>query len=118
MKNDKLVRHGVFAEWLKNRADDLASRAQIPTPGGLGYYIDDELSSAAAVLYDAYRTYQLQPAVDAAEVVHSDWGNDPTAAVCGRCGTAFPFFLRLYPWCPNCGAKMDGQSGEEAEGGT
>lgn len=49
------------------------------------------------------------PAVDAVEVVHSNWGKDPTVAECMNCGAIFPAFLRFHEWCPNCGARMDGR---------
>lgn len=49
------------------------------------------------------------PAVDAVEVVHSNWGKSTAVAECMNCRSIFPAFLRWHEWCPNCGARMDGR---------
>lgn len=54
------------------------------------------------------------PAVDAVEVRHSNWGQEPTVAECMNCGALFPAFLRFHEWCPNCGARMDGEEKHNA----
>ena len=53
-----------------------------------------------------------QPTVDAVEVVHGRWQNwhyDPCedcyVHTCSKCGGTNE---RIKPYCPNCGAKMDG----------
>lgn len=55
------------------------------------------------------------PAADVVEVVHEQWefiGND--YARCPNCGRTFEvrstpyFFARNNKFCPNCGARMDG----------
>lgn len=114
MENDKLVRHGAFAEWLKNRADDLASRAQKPVTGAPGCYtVDDGLSCAAAVMYDAYRIYQLQPAVDAVEVKRSEWEftgmTDEWYGPVFRCKSCGGEMIGDPKFCCDCGARMDGR---------
>jgi hypothetical protein len=62
------------------------------------------------------------PAADVSEVVHGEWlyfvGDYVTAecSVCGECYDPldyndkehFDMFKQLYKYCPNCGAKMDG----------
>ena len=55
---------------------------------------------------------EKQPTVDAVEVVHGRWQNwhyDPCedcyVHVCSKCGGTNE---RMKPYCPNCGAKMDG----------
>lgn len=50
------------------------------------------------------------PTVDAAEVVHGRWigigGNRYTrVSQCSNCCAKYDF---MSPYCPNCGAKMDG----------
>ena len=64
------------------------------------------------------------PAADVAPVVHGRWlnfYNDFSCAECDRCGTTFEVtdsesneglwnaFKLSYNYCPNCGAKMDGE---------
>ena len=51
------------------------------------------------------------PAVDVAPVVHGRW--DITEgmienAVCSNCGRHFQSYYEAYHYCPNCGAKMEG----------
>ncbi len=46
------------------------------------------------------------PSADVREVVKSKWGKEMTTAECCHCGSVFPAFLRLYSFCPNCGADM------------
>lgn len=52
------------------------------------------------------------PTVDAVEVVHGRWINPSkpylqfnVLGICSECGT---WKDRNYNYCPNCGAKMDG----------
>lgn len=58
---------------------------------------------------------QNAPTVDAVEVVHAEWKEsislDEGFWICSNCNfvseaTAAPI---LYKYCPNCGAKMDGE---------
>ena len=55
------------------------------------------------------------PTVDAVEVVHGRWLDYSTIAFtekCSVCGFCVPWKedgrLNRYNYCPNCGAKMDG----------
>ncbi len=55
-----------------------------------------------------------QPTVDAVEVVHGRWLNERhgnslngTCSVCGSYDHAYAFG---WNYCPNCGAKMDGDA--------
>jgi uncharacterized OB-fold protein len=43
------------------------------------------------------------PAVDAVEVVHANWENGMKCSECGQIDWTKPNY------CPNCGAKMDGE---------
>ncbi len=57
------------------------------------------------------------PAVDATPVVHGRW-IDPAAEDCYRCSvceeyTHMEMPRLLYHYCPNCGAKMDSERGED-----
>lgn len=56
------------------------------------------------------------PAADVAEVVHGCWGDNGIAgsmlSKCSVCG--FNCGASSFPYCPECGAKMDG--GEDRAG--
>lgn len=56
------------------------------------------------------------PAADVAPVRHGRWnvveGLRLDNAICSNCGRHFQAYYEAYSFCPNCGAKMDG----EAEG--
>lgn len=74
--------------------------------------------------YEATCAIDLIPDADVAPVVHGRWlnfYNDFSCAECDRCGTTFEVtdsesneglwnaFKLSYNYCPNCGAKMDGE---------
>jgi hypothetical protein len=46
------------------------------------------------------------PTVDAVEVVHGRWKR--RGRKLGECSECGEIVLVRYPYCPNCGAKMDG----------
>ena len=55
------------------------------------------------------------PTVDAVEVVHGEWEKQQGIYSCSICGKACPYDVQadiIQYWtcnyCPNCGAKMDG----------
>ena len=50
-----------------------------------------------------------QPTVDAVEVVHSWWEKSTEGyKVCHHCKADVAIFSSHKNYCPNCGAKMDG----------
>lgn len=58
------------------------------------------------------------PAADVAPVVHGRWIKDDflsddvnNAEKCSQCGELIGWFSNLPKYCPNCGAKMDGGTG-------
>lgn len=55
------------------------------------------------------------PAADVAPVVHGAWQVTDRFKACSVCGYAF---ARLLPdkYCPNCGAKMDGERKDGGDG--
>ena len=76
--------------------------------GGMGEIIGQTL-----------RRYILrQPAADVAPVVHGQWTPLPSMApeyACSVCGRDYTWGeLEEAPYCPNCGARMDGWM-EDAE---
>lgn len=58
------------------------------------------------------------PAADVVEVRHGEWERvrhlnvavNPYQHTCGLCGKSYFDHNKFnYPYCPNCGAKMDGE---------
>lgn len=52
------------------------------------------------------------PAADVAPVVHGKWLNGGAflkSAVCSNCKTVYKAYYNKYQYCPQCGARMDGE---------
>lgn len=84
-------------------------------------YIDREKAKRLLHIEYAYAAEQLLdeiPAADVVPVVHGVWGRvnkiDPISGYrCSKCRRIVGF--DLTPYCPNCGAKMDGGDSNEAD---
>ena len=76
----------------------------------------------AVVMYSTDKVAGIKnlPAADAVEVVHAKWVEfensiyDEVFYRCSSCGEDFCFVEgspadNLYKYCPNCGARMDGE---------
>ena len=50
------------------------------------------------------------PTADVVEVRHGSWGFDGLGWTCSECDE---YGVNSYNYCPNCGAKMDGERREE-----
>lgn len=68
----------------------------------------------AVPMYGVIDFIESRPTVDAVEVVHGRWLNEMhgnslngTCSVCGSYDHAYAFG---WNYCPNCGARMDGDS--------
>ena len=59
---------------------------------------------------------QQFPAADVATVRHGRWGTHsdrPDSLICSICNCGFDMWKHdPHNYCPNCGAKMDGESNE------
>ena len=55
------------------------------------------------------RIINQAPAVDAAPVVHGEWKPDPHCYNVFHCSACDSPFWAKRKYCPNCGAKMDGE---------
>ena len=84
-------------------------------------YIDREKAKRLLHIEYAYAAEQLLdeiPAADVAPVVHGVWACvqkiDPISGYrCSKCRRIVGF--DLTPYCPNCGAKMDGGDNDAAD---
>lgn len=84
-------------------------------------YIDREKAKRLLHIEYAYAAEQLLdeiPAADVVPVVHGVWGRvnkiDPISGYrCSKCRRIVGF--DLTPYCPNCGAKMDGGDNHETD---
>ena len=60
------------------------------------------------------RLIEMQPTVDAVEVVHGRWIPSKSMALSDKCSVCHGWVTRhsvnerKFNYCPNCGAKMDG----------
>ena len=64
-------------------------------------------------VFEAEEAVHRLPVADVAPVVHGRWDNldgYKTRMVCSVCGWDVPEYGKFYSYCPNCGAKMDGDS--------
>ena len=79
------------------------------------YNLDDAYEQG---WYDALCCLEQLPAADVAPVVHGVWACvnkiDPISGYrCSKCRRIVGF--DLTPYCPNCGAKMDGGDSNESD---
>ena len=59
----------------------------------------------------AVRMVKEFPTADVVEVRHGRWIDDETAYICSVCFHGSPSGAK-WNYCPNCGAKMDGEQNE------
>lgn len=107
-------------ELARRRVRDTESTLPYPTnlnPAYTRYLAQmDERAKAKEMVADA-------PTVDAVPVVHGRWkavkdGEDDYRRICSCCGEDAPYdesddCYLIYPHCPWCGAKMDGEDGDQ-----
>lgn len=60
----------------------------------------------------ARRALKNIPAADAVLVVHGYWKHFSRSDDCSECGYSTGKYESPSPYCPNCGAKMDGKPKE------
>ena len=80
-----------------------------------GIAVFDQDFEALIPLSDVRKALQMTPTADVQEVRHGRWisnylGGYKWAYYCSECGwvDGYPFNDR-HKYCPNCGAKMDGE---------
>lgn len=88
-------------------------------PKDLETWMDGDLPPIENLVVSVMMTIQEQPTVDAMPVVHGRWLPENRTMdyfwVCSEC--KFPSeahgAFKLYKYCPNCGARMDGEQDED-----
>lgn len=100
MENDKLVR---LSDAISAILADKISGQQLEIIRALGSGIQAETLNQACDRHAQY--IRDLPAVDAVEVVHSWWEDCSNGWSCGKCHYDTS---KEYPYCPWCGARMDG----------
>nr|DAR47532.1 MAG TPA: DNA-directed RNA polymerase [Caudoviricetes sp.] len=80
-----------------------------------GIAVFDQDLEALIPLSNVRRALQMTPTADVREINHGRWisnklGTCKLAYYCSECGwiDGYPFNNR-HKYCPNCGAKMDGE---------
>lgn len=70
--------------------------------------------TASWLLDQVLHDIKESPAVDVAQVVHGKWifNDDWWEFRCTNCGKPIGN-IKKYNFCPNCGAKMDGEADHE-----
>lgn len=73
-------------------------------------------------IMDCIKAVKDLPAVDAAPVVHGRWIDHKDEHQCSVCKEftvvdSYVWVQLRYDFCPNCGAKMDGERRDEGETG-
>ena len=105
----------IDADALKNRLEDLRSYTML---GEGCLYYDGETNALSIAILNIVNA----PTVDAVPVKHGRWidaiipngDKNLPIIVCDQCNTFFPLaFGDSHRYCPNCGAKMDGEKVSE-----
>nr|DAH85661.1 MAG TPA: DNA-directed RNA polymerase [Caudoviricetes sp.] len=78
-----------------------------------------EVTNKLATMVDAKMVIAEMPAADVAPVVHGRWMESGPLLECQSCGEIYSRLGgnagKLWNYCPNCGAKMDGDSDAKAD---
>ncbi len=78
-------------------------------------YIEREETCKGCVRYGMGETLcadcvvKAAPAADVAPVVHGRWVGSAYDFCCSACGVYQNFYTGRQNYCPNCGARMDGE---------
>lgn len=86
-------------------------------------WTDTEAEIQSILDYRLYKGIAIsQPAADVVEVRHGEWERvrklnvavNPYQHTCGLCGKSYFDHNKFnYPFCPHCGAEMDGERKEQ-----
>lgn len=75
----------------------------------------EEFGGESGIYADAYNDLAEDfygiPAADVAPVVHAQWIEDGSGIIiCPECKRGYNLIAKYTHYCPNCGAKMDGDA--------
>lgn len=108
----RLIDADAYAEEMKKRQDACKEWTQRTIDTG-----DEEnylrSCGAYAVFVEAKLLLEKQPTVDAVEVKHGKWIDEPIKGVRYHCSVCSGRFDYMWKYCPNCGASMDGEKKHE-----
>ena len=123
MANEKrLIDADALCEFFQERYEYLRNASETPLPNG-NVLVDTEIQVGAIIAKEFLDKAKDAPTVDAVEVVHAKWNdyhfikadcprNGFPSVKCSHCDIVFCDIINvhsfMYHYCPNCGAKMDG----------
>lgn len=88
--------------------------------GQLHHHFDAEKCAYNGALHDAIERIRNAPTVDAVPVVHARWIDSRQRVsfyMCSACKSGVkehqPFYSNVWKYCPNCGARMDGEAHDD-----
>lgn len=97
-------------ELLKKQIDDFKRAVNSVEPMNSDY-----LTGYISALSVVEGEIAEQPAADVAPVRRGEWASEETAVTCTACGRSYDTDFEIkrnvisnFDYCPNCGAKMDG----------
>ena len=78
---------------------------------------DNNIMCPVIKVLEVIEIIEKQPTADVAPVRHGVWASEETAVTCTACGRSYDTdfeikrnVIRDFDYCPNCGAKMEGES--------
>ncbi len=76
---------------------------------GHSYYHGDRILAALTCIAEGKEVNPVRPA-DVAPVIHAQWIDDGSGIIiCPECKRGYNLHAKYNHYCPNCGAKMNGE---------
>ena len=126
----RLIDADVYAEAMREKQEECKKLIE-KSESNVFWSEQDHWKGVYAVFAEAKLTLDDAPTVDAVPVKHGQWKKKETfdaydiygvkswalKAKCSECGFVHHFIEAhmCYSYCPNCGAKMDGERRESDE---
>ena len=111
----ELIRRDIFAE--EKTTNELLGRLAMDIVGATGYEGEYVIKLWRTIDKDPFsQQNRIDVCADVAPVRHGHWIDDAGALRCSECGVSFPDLHPLYEnaaYCPNCGARMDGDKSDD-----
>ena len=107
----RLIDADALCEFFQERYEYLRNASEEQLPNGL-VRVDTEIQVGAIIAKEFLDKAKQAPTVDAVPVVHGRWiDTDYKPDIyckCSVCGRRVYAYDDGYNYCPNCGARMDG----------